>query len=369
MQKTLWLTLVFCLVLSACAAPATPTPTIAPTEILVTPTALVTSTPQITAIPVSFFTLYSDTPVVPKGQPTTWDDRFTDPGAVLYHDGMFHMFRNGFRGFPAESQVGYVTSPDGFAWTKQGDEPVFKTSEVAYAKIAMYASSALVMEDGTWVIYFYTWDSSSFPGSSVIGRASASSPAGPWVADPEPVLNPGAKGEWDAQQVLAPHVIQTAVGYVMYYSGTNASGAQRIGMATSTDGVQWTKYNDPATVEAPYVESDPVLQPGESGAWDMGWVHQPRVLQTTDGWAMIYRGTKATDGNSMALGIATSTDGIHWVRSASNPVFKPTQIPRSRQFWFHSVLFVNDTYYLFVEGDISQTTQIYLATHEGSVNP
>lgn len=179
MQKTLWLTLAFFLVVSACAAPATPVPTSIPTEISITPTSQATSTPQITATPAPFFTLYSDTPVVPKGQPTTWDDRFTDPGAVLYHDGMFHMFRNGFRGFPAESQVGYVTSPDGFAWTKQGDEPVFKTSEVAYAKIAMYASSALVMEDGTWVIYFYTWDSSSFPGSSVIGRQALQAPSVP----------------------------------------------------------------------------------------------------------------------------------------------------------------------------------------------
>ena len=369
MQKTLWLTLAFFLVVSACAAPATPVPTSIPTEISITPTSQATSTPQITATPVPYFTVFGDAPIVSKGQPTTWDDRFTDPGAVLYHDGMFHMFRNGFRGFPAESQVGYVTSSDGYIWTKQGDDPIIETKDVPYAKIAMYASSALVMEDGTWVIYFYTWDSKNFPSESVIGRATASSPTGPWVADPEPVLMPGAKGAWDAQQVLAPHVLQTATGYVMYYSGANASGAQSIGMATSTDGVLWTKYNDSVTIEAPYAESDPVLQPGETGAWDMGWVHQPRVLQTTDGWAMIYRGTKATDGNSMALGIATSTDGIHWVRSASNPVFKPTQIAQSRQFWFHSALFVNDIYYLFVEGDISQTTQIYLATHEGSVNP
>jgi len=51
-----------------------------------------------------------DAPVVPRGIAGSWDDRFTDPGAVVYYDGMFHMFRNGFRGFPAASQVGYVTA-------------------------------------------------------------------------------------------------------------------------------------------------------------------------------------------------------------------------------------------------------------------
>ena len=37
----------------------------------------------------------------------------------------------------------YVTSPDGYTWTKQLDEPVLKTSDVPYAKIAMYASSVI----------------------------------------------------------------------------------------------------------------------------------------------------------------------------------------------------------------------------------
>ena len=119
------------LLLSACAAPAAAAvPTAIATEIPITPTAALTSTPQITATPVFYFTVYGDKPIVSKGQPGTWDDRFTDPGAVIYHDGMFHMFRNGFKGFPAESQVGYVTSPDGYTWTKQeNDQPVLKTSD------------------------------------------------------------------------------------------------------------------------------------------------------------------------------------------------------------------------------------------------
>lgn len=361
------LILVCLLFLSACVAPATVAPTPIPTKVPATQAPDATSTPRMTATPVPFFTVYSDKPIVPKGQPGAWDDRFTDPGAVIYHEGMFYMFRNGFRDFPAESQVGLVTSPDGYTWTEQGDEPIFKTSDVVYAKIAIYASSALVMEDGSWVIYFYTWDSSSFPGSSVIGRATASGPAGPWVADPEPVLNLGANDEWDAQQVLAPHVIRTTTGYVMYYSGANASSAQRIGMATSPDGVQWTKYNDPTTNEAPFADSDPVFQPGEKEQWDAGWVHQPRVFQTESGWVMIYRGTKTVDGQSMALGIATSTDGIVWVRLAENPIFSQRQIKHADYLWFHNALIVNGVYYLFVEGDINQTTSIFLATHMGTI--
>jgi len=361
MRKTFILCLAFILV--ACAAPVTQTiPTVEATIPLPIPTSIPT-TPE----PKSFFTVFGDSPIVSKGSSGTWDDRFTDPGAVLYYDGMFHMFRNGFRGFPATSQVGYVTSPDGYTWTKQGDDPVFETSDVSYAKIAMYASSALVEEDGTWVIYFYTWDSTGFPASSVIGRATAPAPTGPWVADADPVLLPGAPNDWDEKQVLAPHVIKADTGYVMYYSGAGKTGRQQIGMATSSDGIQWTKYNDPSTTEAPYLESDPILQPGKSGTWDMGWVHQPRVIETQDGWVMFFRGTKNINGSTMALGLATSDDGIHWKKSALNPIFLPTEISKSQQFWFDNVVLVSGTYFLFIEGDINQTTQIYLATHEGEI--
>jgi predicted GH43/DUF377 family glycosyl hydrolase len=357
------------LLLSACAAPATPSSTLVPTTISAMPTMTVTSTPKITATPAPFFILYSDTPVVSKGQPGTWDDRYTDPGAVIYHDGMFHMFRNGFRGFPAESQVGYVTSLDGYTWTKQGDNPVFKTSDVPYAKVAMYASSVVVETDGTWVLYFYTWDSKSNPSSSVIGRATAPNPMGPWVADAEPILIPGVKDEWDGQQVLAPHILKTDGGYVMYYEGVDAAGIQQIGMAISSDGVDWKKYDDPSTTAAPFAGSDPIFRPSDKGSWDSGWVHQPRVFQTSSGWVMIYRGIHEPRASDMKLGLATSDDGIHWERFSGNPVFEPRDIKGARQFWFTNAILKDGVYYLFVEGDISQTTQIYLATHEGEAIP
>lgn len=357
----------FILLLSACASPQ-PEPTQIPPTSTVEPTA--TLLPTASPIPekIQVFNLISADPIVANGESSDWDSRYTDPGAVIYHDGVFHMFRNGFRGFPATSQVGYVISTDGKTWVEQNNgEPIFKSEEVAYAKIAIYASSALVEEDGTWVIYFYTWDSSSFPGSSVIGRATATDPNGAWVSDPEPVLLLGASGEWDAQQVLAPHVIKNDDGYIMYYSGTNKAGKQQIGLATSSDGIQWIKYNDPTTTEAPYLESDPVFQPGESGSWDLNWVHQPRVFETDSGWVMFYRGTKDTSGNTMALGLATSDDGIHWERSTLNPLFTPRDIPKAGYLWFHNVLLVDNTYYLFIEGDINQATHIFLATHEGDL--
>lgn len=359
--------LIIILFISACAAPqiqatqTLPTLTLEPTATTLPPTA--------PPVPKKnhFFNLIGDDPIVPHGESSDWDSRYTDPGAVVYHDGIFHMFRNGFRGFPATSQVGYVTSTDGKTWVEQNNgEPIFKSEQVDFAKIAIYASSVIVEEDGTWVMYFYTWDTGSYPiSNSVIGRATASVPEGPWTADAKPVLLNGSAGEWDENQVLAPHVIKTNDGYIMYYSGSDSKGKQQIGMATSSDGINWKKYNDPSTSQ-PFADSDPVLKPEEK-KWDSGWVHQPRVFKTENGWVMIYRGTLTVAGQSMAIGIASSTDGIVWERLADNPVFSHRQIKRAGYMWFHNALVVDDVYYLFVEGDINQTTHIFLATHEGEL--
>src|SRR5678815_3989396 len=104
----------------------------------------------------------------------------------------------------------------------------------------------------------HTWDTNAFPSSSVIGR-STQCVAGPaltdWMPDSEPLLKPGADGDWDDKQVLAPHVLHTDDGYIMYYGGVDTSGVQMIGMATSTNRVTWTKYDDPATTETPFANS------------------------------------------------------------------------------------------------------------------
>jgi hypothetical protein len=75
--------------------------------------------------------------------------------------------------------------------------------------------------------------------------------------------------------------------YHMWYTGYTGSNATRqIGYATSSDGINWEKYDDPATDEILYEESDPVLKPNlvEMGsvmvegdslrmwyAWYSGW--------------------------------------------------------------------------------------------------
>jgi hypothetical protein len=307
------------------------------------------------------FTLHSDDPVVSHSANfRDWDGRYTDPGAVFYHDGQFHMFRNGFQGWPASVQIGYLTSPDGLTWTEETEEPVLLTDEVAFAEVAALASSALVEADGTWVIYFYTWNE-GIPAKGEIGRATATQPTGPWSVHPEPVLTLGSEGSWDSMHLGSPSVLLTDTGYVMYYSGQDEDSAA-IGMATSKDGITWTKYDDPATTAEPFAESDPVFVSDREG-YDF---HQPRVEQTEDGYVMIFRHqpqfSNTAQRGRMGLGVATSVDGIAWEVLTPEPFWERNTIPSSNGFWFTATAYHEDTLYLYIEGGRGANTDIYVAT-------
>lgn len=318
------------------------------------------------------FTPASETAVV-KHASTEWEKGFayTDPGAVTFYDGQFHMFRNAFEGWPASVAVDYMTSPDAITWTEEADAPVLKTEDVPFAKVAALASSVVVAEDGTWMLYFYTWNANGIKGLSQIGLATASDPHGPWTVHPEPVLKADADGNWDEGAVNMPQVLHTENGYVMYFAGYDESGNRsgQIGMATSEDGITWTKYNDPTTTDARFAESDPILSATEE--WEGIFVNQPRVVSTPDGWAMFYRASGANPAIEMTIGLATSTDGVSWTKYTEKPVFSPADAGQTAM-WFTAAVSRDDTYYLFTElapDGNSAITEIFTNTYTGSLPP
>lgn len=166
----------------------------------------------------------------------------------------------------------------------------------------------------------------------------------------------------------APSVVRTDEGYVMFYAGQKGSVAA-IGKATSADGRHWIKYDDPATTEAPYAESDPIFTGSTDAAWDRGSVYQPRVQYTPDGWVMLYA------ANSSALtttppkhGLAISQDGLTWIRT-DGPVIDAAAL-NGGAIWYTELLYQDGTYFIFLElGKAGRGTEVYMATRTGSLNP
>lgn len=381
--------LIFLVLSAGCTSAPTPTANVIPSPTQTaeavsspTPIALASSeTPTPTHLPnaiptdqldVSLFHFYEGNPVIQRSNNRTWDSEFIDPGGMVYHDGVFHMFFNGINGFPAPVGVGYATSPDGYQWTRQTNEPVLSAkalSDTNFPNSNLFVTSALVEPDGTWVLYFYTLSGNTFVGAGEIGRATAPAPSGPWTIAPDPLLNPGPSGAWDDVQVSAPNVLKTDDAYLMYYDALGSGGTSMIGMATSTDGVHWGKYNDPATTDPAFAESDPVLTVSAEG-WDAKRVIDPNVIQKADGFEMIYLATsgsgKFTQGE-FSFGAATSTDGIEWTKSDLNPILSNQDHSQWSQAFLASLLYVDETYFLYFDFVTPSTggTNVYLATYQG----
>ncbi len=293
--------------------------------------------------------------------------RFTNAGAVIHHNGMFHMFRAAFSTWGTVANVDHMISSDGLGWISPQQAPVFTHHQVPFDAMAL-PTSVIVEADGTWVLYFFLVPHSGSQDQGV-ARATAPQPEGPWVMDAETVLNVGSRGEWDSLALPAPRVVKIESQYFMYYGGQqDRSGDTLIGLATSEDGVHWIKYDDPSTAEAPFAESDPVFFPDtEAAPWENPRVVQdPRVVRTPDGLVMLYSSYNGFRPHTAhPYGLAVSDDGIHWERISDSPVFTGRDVG-NRVTWFHELAYADDTYFMYVSiAEAGGGTSIYGGTYNG----
>ncbi len=76
-------------------------------------------------------------------------------------------------------------------------------------------------------------------------------------------------------------------------------GIQRLGVAVSEDGINWTKYTN-----------NPIMDIGVEGAFDENGLGEPSVIYQTPYFYMLYTGRNAAEQRN--IGVAVSLDGVTW---------------------------------------------------------
>jgi hypothetical protein len=79
---------------------------------------------------------------------------------------------------------------------------------------------------------------------------------------------------------------------------------------------------------------------------------------------MIYQAGAAVE----MRGLAISNDGIQWEKYPGNPIFRKDVFPISNaKTWDTNLLYHDGIYYYFMELGTMNGTDLYLTTHQGSL--
>jgi predicted GH43/DUF377 family glycosyl hydrolase len=203
-----------------------------------------------------------------------------------------------------------ASSVDGYEWKRQGK---VLSPGLSWESDYIAANGAL-LPFGGGLIYVYQ---AGVKGRTVLGLAR-SSDGRQWTKEPDAVLRGGPRLSWDEVSLGDPYLIESGGTLYLFYLGEDRARRQRLGMASSVDGVHWTKQRQ-----------SPLLELGGTGDFDENGLGEPAVYPVQGGWVMLYTGRDRKENR--ALGFAFSSDGRQWVKRRE-PVL------RGGEDWNRSVL-------------------------------
>ena len=299
------------------------------------------------------WTKYPGNPIITGGPSGSWNYQLFTPRVLYNADSsryeMWFCASNKASGSQLFRpwQIGFAYSTDGIDWTVH-PTPVLTPTPGQWDAVTV-EEPWVIRENGQYKMWYSGGSSVSQPTPVSIGYAT--SPDGiTWTKHSGPVMSAGSSS-WEAGGVISGFVIPYAGGYRMWYSGWDVAGnKEHIGYATSVDGINWVRY-----------QNNPVLLAGANGQWDDRWVAFPSILYIDNIYYMWYIGV-GDEFVNMRVGLATSFDGLNWIKHPENPVMKPsTGQWDGVELQSASVMLIGDTLWAWYDGGNLIRWQIGLA--------
>ena len=227
--------------------------------------------------------------VLDKGEAGSWDDEFVCHAAVLFDGSTYRMWYIGHGESAGYDMVGYATSSDGIIWVRPEANPVLVPGGNGGWDDWNIAGISVIFNGTQYIM----WYSAQATYAANVGMGVATSFDGvSWTKySGNPVMVGGPNG-WDSAHVWAGPVITNDSHYKMWYAGQPRDYPGSIGLATSPDGFSWSKYSE-----------NPVLEPGSPGSWDSATILSPCVVEKDDNLLMWYYGEGM---GTRGIGLATS---------------------------------------------------------------
>ena len=185
------------------------------------------------------------------------------------------------------------------AWRRVSNGPVIAPQGGGWESAGTF-NPAVVRHDGRIVMLYRAQDRG---GTSRLGYATSTDGIR-FTRRPDPVLSPEADYERDGG-IEDPRLVKIDGTYYLTYTGYNKKDAQ-LCLATSTDLVHWDRKG--------------VILPAYGGRWNVGWTKSGAIVpEKIDGkYWMYFLGTAADKTDQM--GLAYSLDLVHWTDALDAPV-------------------------------------------------
>ena len=292
-------------------------------------------------------------PVIRPGTEGTWDDAVISEVKVVYDGRLYHAWyagrKRGPPGLKMPMDLGYATSSDGVRWLKSEANPVLVRGPIGGYDENMITAPHVLYDGDRSTMWYSAVD---FQGNWSINLATSEDGVHWQKHAANPLLQETHDGRWDAVYLAEPNVIFDGNGYRMWYNGASATTETLLGSATSPDGIEWTRFegdrpvlfpgpegtwddfavargsviydgelfklwyegHDGRTwrigfatssdgVEWDKFEGNPILDLGPEGAWDSRVASEPYVLFDGQTYRLWYSGY---DGYWFCVGLATA---------------------------------------------------------------
>jgi predicted GH43/DUF377 family glycosyl hydrolase len=236
------------------------------------------------------FTPYKANPVFKATDSNTWDQHIRERGYILYEDSMYKMWYTGYNGPDSVTKyLGYATSRDGIKWDRYHKNPIFKEKWTE--------DMCVLKNEGKYYMYA--------EGRNDVAHLLVSSDGVNWeeqgdltIRTPDGKTIPGPYG--------TPTVfIENGKWYLFYECNDEA-----IWLAESKDHKNWTNVQD-----------EPVIKKGPD-KYDAGAVAANQVVNYKGRYYIYYHASADPMSSSKmwTSNVAMSTDLVHWVKYAKNPI-------------------------------------------------
>lgn len=261
-----------------------------------------------------------------------------DPATGLYR----MWFTSLAHGWGTRGCVSTAISPDGKEWSVFVRNPVLRPGGTDAWDYAFIYAGEVVQTAAGYSMYYSGMNSS---GVIAIGLATSADGTTWKKYAGNPVLTVGPAGAWDQDKVAYARVQYDGAVYRMWYTGWRG-GSGRAGLATSPDGVTWTKY-----------PGNPILPAGGPGTWDAAFVGPAAVAFSGGRYTMLYYGSSDPYSDFARIGVAWSQDGVSWTKHVANPVIGRGETGSwdDRQLGGGSLLFVDNEFRFYYTGASTAT--------------